>query len=105
MGGVVFGAKFNQQWPAEITHTESIKDLSAFRGSKYMQASVGQSYRKAKSFLDQGRMVLYSGTPCQIAGLNLYLQRPYNNLIDCRFHLSRYTISKSLATLPSRGHE
>jgi coenzyme F420-reducing hydrogenase beta subunit len=80
-GGVVFGAAWDSDWLVSHTYTETIDGLSAFRGSKYLQSRPGESYRQAKAFLDAGRKVLYSGTPCQIAGLTRYLNRPYANLL------------------------
>ena len=80
-GGVVFGARFNKDWQVEIAYTESFEGIDAFRGSKYVQATVGNAYTDAKSFLKQGRKVLFSGTPCQISGLNHFLQETYDNLL------------------------
>ena len=80
-GGVVFGAAWDSDWLVSHTYTETLDGLSAFRGSKYLQSRTGESYRQAKAFLDAGRKVLYSGTPCQIAGLTRYLNRPYANLL------------------------
>lgn len=81
-GGVVFGCALNGTLQAEHTYVESIEDLRlSLRGSKYVQSKIGVSYRKAKDFLRQGRKVLFSGTPCQIAGLRNYLKKDYDNLI------------------------
>ncbi|MDO4462518.1 MAG: Coenzyme F420 hydrogenase/dehydrogenase, beta subunit C-terminal domain [Bacteroidia bacterium] len=80
-GGVVFGAKFNDNWEVIHDNTETIEGLGAFRGSKYVQSVIGESYIKAEFFLKQGREVLFSGTPCQIAGLKTYLKKEYDNLI------------------------
>ena len=79
--GVVFGAKFNEKWEVEHGYSDSLEGLTAFRGSKYVQSSIGDSYRKAEDFLKEGREVLFSGTPCQIAGLRLFLQKDFNNLL------------------------
>ena len=79
-GGVVFGAKFNENWEVIHDFTESVDGLEAFRGSKYVQSVIGESYKKVEQFLKQGRMVLFTGTPCQNAGLKKYLQKIYNNL-------------------------
>ena len=54
--------------------------IAAFRGSKYVQSQIGDSYKKVEFFLKQSREVLFSGTPCQIAGLNYYLRKKYDNL-------------------------
>lgn len=80
-GGVVFGAQFNDSWLVDISYTSSMDELSQFRGSKYLQARVGDTYQRCKSFLDEGRPVLFSGTPCQIAGLKKYLHKEYENLL------------------------
>lgn len=84
-GGVVFGARFDEQWQVVIDYTEDIKGVEAFMGSKYVQARVGNAFAHVKRFLQQGRKVLYSGTPCQIAGLNHYLRKPYKDLLTVDF--------------------
>jgi coenzyme F420-reducing hydrogenase beta subunit len=79
-GGVVFGARFNDAWEVIHDYTETKEGLAAFRGSKYVQSIIGNTYKQAKDFLDKKRYVLYSGTPCQIAGLKCFLQKNYDNL-------------------------
>lgn len=49
-------------------------DLNIFRKSKYSQSTIGSSYEKVKQFLIEGKKVVFSGTPCQIAGLNSFLK-------------------------------
>lgn len=80
-GGVVFGAKFNEQWEVEHGGVETIDDLAALRGSKYLQSRIGETYQEAERFLKEGREVLFSGTPCQIAGLKKYLRKDYPALL------------------------
>ena len=80
-GGVVFGVKFNREWMPEFGYTETIEGIAPFRGSKYTQAIVGNAYKHAEDFLKIGRFVLFSGTPCQIAGLRRYLRKEYSNLL------------------------
>lgn len=81
--GIVFGAAFDDSLllchQAVSSEAESIK----LRGSKYLQSRIGSSYQEAKDFLKQGRRVLFSGTPCQIAGLYSYLGRDDENLLTC----------------------
>lgn len=79
--GVVFGAKFDEQWNVVHDYGETIEDLTKFRGSKYVQSQIGNCYEIAEIFLKNGREVLFSGTPCQIAGLKKYLIKDYKNLI------------------------
>lgn len=80
-GGVVFGARFNDNWDVIHSWTDTIEGIAAFRGSKYVQSKIGDTYREAREFLKQGRQVLFSGTPCQIAGLKLFLRKEYDNLL------------------------
>lgn len=79
-GGVVFGAEFNHEYKVEHCFVELKKSLCRLRGSKYVQSSIGNMYKQAKVFLDNGREVLFSGTPCQIEGLLCFLGKPYSNL-------------------------
>lgn len=80
-GGVVFGAQFDKHWHVIHTHIDNIGKLPLLRGSKYVQSKIGDTYKEAKTFLQQGRKVLFTGTPCQIAGLRRYLRKGYDNLI------------------------
>ena len=79
-GGVVFGACFDSDWNVIHDYTETKDGLARFRGSKYVQSHVGICFTQVKTFLDSGREVLFSGTPCQVAGLKNYLRKPYSNL-------------------------
>ena len=79
-GGIVFGVLFDEKWNAVFGYTETVEGLDALRKSKYVQAWVGNAYKKVKEFLEQGRLVLFTGTPCQIAGLKAYLRTDYENL-------------------------
>ena len=81
-GGVVFGARFDEQWQVVIDYSEDMKGVEAFMGSKYVQARMATAYADAKRFLTEGRKVLFSGTPCQIAGLHHFLRKPYENLLS-----------------------
>ena len=80
-GGVVFGARFNDAWDVVHDAAQTLEDLAPFCTSKYVQSAIGDSYRRAKGFLQQGRMVMFTGTPCQIAGLRLFLGEPQERLI------------------------
>ncbi len=84
-GGVVFGAHFDKNWEVKHGYTESIEGIEAFRGSKYVQSRIGDTYKQAHDFLSSGRIVLYTGTPCQIAGLKHYLRKDYENLFTVDF--------------------
>lgn len=84
-GGIVFGVRFNEKWELIHAFTDNIEELALFRGSKYVQSRMGDCYLEAKEFLKQGRKVLFSGTPCQIAGLRLFLKKEYENLLAVDF--------------------
>lgn len=86
--GVVFGAAFDDKFLVHHIGITDIKDLVLFQGSKYLQSNIGDSYKKAKGFLDEGRKVLFSGTACQIAALKAFLGKEYTNLftIDVLCH-------------------
>lgn len=80
-GGVVFGARFDASWQVELGYTEDQAGLEVLRGSKYVQARVGDAYRDVRRFLEDGRQVLFCGTPCQVAGLRHFLRRDYDRLL------------------------
>lgn len=80
-GGVVFGATFDKSYRVIHTYVENKEELSKFRGSKYVQSFLGDSFKQVKEFLNNDRMVCFSGTPCQIEGLKSFLQKDYKKLI------------------------
>lgn len=84
-GGVVFGAKFNTNWEVIHAFTETMEGLAAFRGSKYVQSYIGKTYIQVETFLKTKRKVLFSGTPCQVAGLKAFLRKEYENLLTIDF--------------------
>ena len=84
-GGVVFGARFDEKWQVVIDYAEEMKGVEDFMGSKYVQARMGSAYTDAKRFLTEGRLVLFTGTPCQIAGLHHFLRKDYENLVTVDF--------------------
>lgn len=84
-GGVVFGARFDECWEVMHDYTETKDRLAIFRGSKYVQSRIGNTYHQAEKFLKEGRKVMFTGTPCQIAGLKRYLRKEYSNLLAVDF--------------------
>lgn len=79
-GGVVFGVRFDDDFSVIHDYTETVEGFKEFRGSKYVQSKIDDSFKKAKDFLKQGRKVLFSGTPCQIAGLKSFLGKDFEKL-------------------------
>ena len=84
-GGVVFGAKINEDFSICHSYTETIEGLSVFRGSKYVQSSIEDSFKECKKFLEDGRFVLFSASPCQISALKSFLKKDYQNLLTIDF--------------------
>lgn len=80
--GVVFGAAWTKNWGVHQIAVEREEDLVLIRGSKYVQGRAEYSYQEAKKYIASGRWVLYTGLPCQIAGLYAFLGNEHpGNLI------------------------
>ena len=81
-GGIVFGAAWDYtDHSVKIIAAHNEEGLAELRGSKYVQANVGDAYFQVYEALKKDTPVLYSGTPCQIAALNRYLGKNYDNLL------------------------
>lgn len=81
--GIVFGASlFYDRGKLCLEHIgiDSTKELYRLQGSKYIQSSAANAYVEVKKSLEKGIKVLFSGTPCQVAGLKAYLRKDYDNL-------------------------
>lgn len=72
-GGYVYGCVFNESFTPVHVSVDTIEGLSAMRESKYAQSDVGFIYRDVKAKLSEDKYVLFTGTPCQVAGLYSYL--------------------------------
>lgn len=77
---IVFGATFDGLAVVH-DHVTGVSNVHMFRKSKYIQSSLSTSFGKVKEFLDAGRRVVFSGTPCQVAGLYAFLGKQYDNLL------------------------
>jgi len=82
-GGVISGCRFDGDMVLKHELGDRPGCTVRFRGSKYVQCFTDGIYRKIKNELANGRTVLFTGVPCQVAGLRTYLGRPYENLIAC----------------------
>ncbi len=82
-GGAVYGCAMlyedGQLWPRHICVTDQ-QDLIRLKGSKYVQSDLLGIYPDVRRRLEEGQSVLFSGTPCQVAGLKGFLRREYENL-------------------------
>ncbi|WP_366508655.1 Coenzyme F420 hydrogenase/dehydrogenase, beta subunit C-terminal domain [uncultured Bacteroides sp.] len=81
--GIVYGASMCPDLKVRHIGIECVDDLIRLQGSKYLQSYVGSLYKEIKAQLCKGRKVLFTGTPCQVAGLLTYLHRRYDNLYTC----------------------
>lgn len=78
--GIVCGASFNKDFGVEHICIDNESEIEKLMTSKYIQSDIGSSYTKVKKYLDDGKLVLFTGTPCQIEGLITYLCKDYTNL-------------------------
>lgn len=83
--GFVYGAAYNKEFAVGHTCIENEKDLYRIRGAKYAQSNLDQSFNDIKIKLDDEQLVMFSGTPCQIAGLKSFLGKEYKKLITVDF--------------------
>lgn len=80
-GGVVYGASFDRHLKLKTTRAKELQDLDPLYKSKYLLCDTSGAFLSIKNDLEEGIVVLYCSTPCQIAALNLYLEKKYENLI------------------------
>ena len=80
-GGVVYGCSMEGGFQVKHIRITDAKALTRLRGSKYVQSNTGDTFSQAEKDLKAGLKVLYSGTPCQIAGLQNFLGKEYHNLL------------------------
>jgi len=79
--GIVCGAAYDEKQLVFHLIIESENELSRLKGTKYVQSRIENVFTDIKKFLIQNRMVLFSGTPCQVAGLKSFLGKEYDKLI------------------------
>lgn len=81
----IYGAAFDYNWNVCHIRVDKKDELKRLYTSKYVQSDMGNTFRQVKSDLDNGKKVLFAGTPCQVAGLKTYLQKDYLNLLTVDF--------------------
>lgn len=84
-GGVIFGASYEKNGAVKHICVDKSESLWQLRGAKYSQSYLGNTFIEVKKQLELGRNVLFSGTPCQVAGLKAYLRRDFDNLFCIDF--------------------
>ena len=83
-GGVCYGCSFsktNNEFAAAHIRVDSLENLSQILNTKYIPSAIGNSFNEALEDLKLGKLVLFSGTPCQIQGLKTFLGKDYLGLI------------------------
>ncbi len=80
-GGYICGAAFDNTVTLKHVLTNNEEDLKRIKGTKYVQSELGNTFQKIKDLLEKEILVLFSGTPCQVAGLRSFLGRQYDNLL------------------------
>lgn len=80
--GIVYGVAMSEDcYSAEFIGVTDSEGLTKLRGSKYLQAKVGNTFKSVKKELQAGKLVLFTGTGCQVNGLKTFLGKDYDNLI------------------------
>lgn len=79
-GGIVYGCTGEDIFNVHHIRIDNVADIKKLRGSKYVQSYIGSIYNNVKEDLKAHYEVLFTGTPCQIAGLKSYLKKEYPNL-------------------------
>lgn len=79
--GIIFGCAYNERMEPEHVGIKSKSDIKKLQGSKYVQSDINTTFTEAREYLKKGKWVLFTGTPCQIAALKLYLGKDYDQLI------------------------
>ena len=101
--GVIYGCVFDEHYNAVIERAESFEQIQPMHGSKYVWSDSSVSYPETKRDLEAGRQVLYTGLPCQTAGLRKYLRKSYDNLyivdVLCGGAPSPFAFQRYLETL------
>ena len=78
--GVVYGVEMNNDFQVKHGRATTIEDARKFQGSKYVQSDKHSIFCMVQKDLKEGKEVLFTGTPCEVAGLKKYLRKEYDNL-------------------------
>lgn len=82
---VVYGVGFDDDMKVVHKRTETVDGIAEMRGSKFVQSNLNDIFKYVKSDLANDRHVLFTGTPCQIAGLISFLGKKPSNLVCVDF--------------------
>lgn len=84
-GGIVFGTGYDEEMCVVCKRAKTCEELREMRGSKFVQSDLNETFSDIKNQLEEGIVVLFTGTPCQVAGLINYLKKKPDNLICIDF--------------------
>ncbi len=84
-GGYVVGCVWDESYRPVLRIAHSVEELHPMQGSKYLSSDTKNIYCDVKGLLESGKEVLFTGTPCQCAGILTYLRKPYENLLTADF--------------------
>lgn len=81
-GGFIYGAVFDENYNLYHTGSNRLDEVALMRGSKYLQSDIKETFKEVRRHLINNEWVLFTGTPCQIDGLNFFLRhKSYGTLI------------------------
>lgn len=87
-GGVVYGCVWDEEYNAVVRKAENEEEMKPMRGSKYVWSWAGDTFPEIKKYLEEGKTVMFTGLPCQVAGLKNYLGKDYEHLYLVDFFCS-----------------
>ncbi len=94
-GGYVVGVKYAPDFKSALYYvTNDINELELFKGSKYIDAQIGDVYKQVKDLLDNNKKVLFIGLPCKVGALKFSLKKEYDNLFTCELVCHGPTLNK-----------
>ena len=83
LGGIICGVGFDRNLNVMHKFANNMNELKEFKGSKYVQSNTNNTFSETKEYLEKDKVVLYTGTPCQISGLRSFLGKEYEKLYTC----------------------
>lgn len=108
-GGMVFGVAFTEDYvKSEYRVATTLEELDNFSGSKYVQSRKKDVYKQVKIHLNEQKLVLFVGCPCDVAALKLYLHKEYENLLTVELicmGVTSYKIAESYKKWAEKRHQ
>lgn len=105
-GGFVVGCEMDENLLVKHSIADNVADLEKFKGSKYVQSKTTGIYKEVKNLLNEGKTILFVGTPCQVSALNNFLVKPYENLytvdLVCHGVMSQKVFDKYVDSITTR---